>query len=229
MSAAKSRVHIDQLVRSRWRTVSLEIDQSGKLIVRAPLHASQAEIEALVEGKQNWILNKQRQAIARRLESPQKQFLPGEKFLFLGKEYPIKVVQHQAEPLVLNGAFLLVAKRREKARAVFESWYRQQAAQVIKPRTCDLAQQNGFQYQIIRINGAKTRWGSCGPKGSLNFAWRLVMAPPEIIDYVIIHELVHLRVRNHSKSYWEAVNQIMPDFKRRRTWLQKYGYQLSLD
>jgi predicted metal-dependent hydrolase len=130
---------------------------------------------------------------------------------------------------VLNGAFLLAARQREKARAVFENWYRQQAAQVIKPRTSDLAEQNGFQFQIIRINGAKTRWGSCGPKGSLNFSWRLVMAPPEIIDYVIIHELVHLRVRNHSKRYWAAVNQIMPDFKQRRAWLQKNGYQLSLD
>jgi predicted metal-dependent hydrolase len=229
MSAAKTPVPIDQLVRSRRRTVSLEIDPSGKLIVRAPLHATQAEIEALVAGKHNWIQDKQHQAIARRLESPQKQFQPGEKFLFLGKVYPMKVVQHQAEPLVLNGAFLLAARQREKARAVFENWYRQQAAQVIKPRTSDLAEQNGFQFQIIRINGAKTRWGSCGPKGSLNFSWRLVMAPPEIIDYVIIHELVHLRVRNHSKRYWAAVNQIMPDFKQRRAWLQKNGYQLSLD
>lgn len=229
MSAASSQVRIDQLVRSRRRTISLEIDQSGKLIVRAPLYASQAEIEALVEGKHNWIQNKQRQAFERRMESPQKQFQPGEKFLFLGKEYPMKVVQHQAEPLVLNGAFLLAARQREKARAVFENWYRQQAAQVIKPRTSDLAEQNGFQFQTIRINGAKTRWGSCGPKGSLNFTWRLVMAPPEIIDYVIIHELVHLRVRNHSKRYWAEVKRIMPDFKPRRTWLLKYGYQLSLD
>ncbi len=130
---------------------------------------------------------------------------------------------------MLNGNFLLAAESQESARQVFEKWYRKQAAQVIKPRTAILAEQNGFTVSIIRINGAKTRWGSCGPKGSLNFPYRLVMAPEDVIDYVIIHELVHLRTRNHSKSYWDTVRGIMPDYKSRLNWLQENGHRLSLD
>jgi hypothetical protein len=95
-------------------------------------------------------------------------------------------------------------------------------------RAAELARKNGFRYATIRITSAKTRWGSCGSSGSLNFPWRLVMAPLDVIDYVIVHELVHLRIRNHSKRYWEAVKRIMPDYKARLDWLKQNGHRLQL-
>ena len=129
----------------------------------------------------------------------------------------------------MNGKFLLATRGQANARQVFEKWYREQAAAVIKPRTAELAERNGYTYTVIRINGAKTRWGSCGPKGSLNFPYRLVMAPLEVIDYVIIHELVHLRIRNHSRKYWDAVGRILPAYRKHIQWLDDNGHLLSID
>jgi len=222
-------IHIDQLIRSKRRSISLEINQYGRLTVRAPHHAPDEEIYSLINSKKTWIIEKQNQAYQKMQEAPPKHFIEGEQFLYLGKTYPLQIIDQQLEPLVLNGRFLLAAGNQANGMQIFEKWYREQAARVIKPRTSELAEQYGFSYKIIRINGAKTRWGSCGPKGSLNFPWRLVMAPGDVIDYVIVHELVHLRIRNHTRRYWQSVKEIMPDYKQRLNWLHDNGHRLSLD
>jgi predicted metal-dependent hydrolase len=229
MNAAQNEVHIDQLIRSKRRTISLEINLDGSLTVRAPIRAPVDEIYALVNSKKKWIVKKQKLVSEKVREAPSKQYVNGEQFLFLGVNYPLEIIDKQSDALILNGNFRLAAGLQGNARQVFEKWYRAQAAQVIKPRTATLAEIHEFKFSIIRINSAKTRWGSCGPKGSLNFPWRLVMAPVEVIDYVIVHELVHLRVRNHSPRYWEAVQRIMPDYKERLNWLHENGHRLSLD
>jgi predicted metal-dependent hydrolase len=229
MNAAQNEVHIDQLIRSKRRTISLEINLDGSLTVRAPMRAPIDEIYALVNSKKKWIVKKQKLISEKVREAPSKQYVNGEQFLFLGVNYPLEIIDKQSDALILNGNFRLAAGLQGNARQVFEKWYRAQAAQVIKPRTATLAEIHEFKFSIIRINGAKTRWGSCGPKGSLNFPWRLVMAPLDVIDYVIVHELVHLRVRNHSPRYWEAVQRIMPDYKERLNWLHENGHRLSLD
>lgn len=229
MNAAQHEIHIDQLIRSKRRTISLEINPDGSLTVRAPMRAPDEEIKALVNSKKDWIIKKQKLASEKAKEALPKQFVSGEMFLYLGVNYPLEIVDKRSAPLVLNGKFLLAAGLQAHARQVFEKWYRAQASQVIKPRTAALADRYDFQFTMIRINGAKTRWGSCGPKGSLNFPWRLVMAPENVIDYVIVHELVHLRVRNHSKGYWQAVKGIMPDYEERLNWLKENGHRLSLD
>ena len=229
MNAAQDEVHIDQLIRSKRRTISLEITPDGSLTVRAPMRASDEEINALVNSKKNWISKKQKLVSEKAREAPPKQFVSGEMFLYLGANYPLEIVNIRSAPLVLNGKFLLAAGLQANARQVFEKWYREQASRVIKTRTAALADRYDFRFTTIRINGAKTRGGSCGPKGSLNFPWRLVMAPEKVIDYVNVHELVHLRDRNHSKRSWEAVQRIMPDYKQRLNWLQENGHRLSVD
>ena len=229
MNFSSHGIRIDRLVRSRRRTIALEIDQQGRLIVRAPHYAPDVEIHAMVSAKRDWIITKQELARQKALEAPPRQFVPGEEFLYLGEAYPLEFVDAAKPHLELNGTFQMSAGKRSAAREVFEKWYREQAARVIKPRTAALAQRYGYHPAIIRINGARTRWGSCGPKGSLNFTWRLVMAPQQVIDYVIIHELVHLRIRNHSRQYWGTVGRIMPDYKQHLDWLNDRGHLLSID
>lgn len=229
MKPSSPNIQIDRLVRSKRRTISLEIERDGSLTVRAPKHASDDEIFALVNSKKKWIDRKQALTQERIREAPPKQFSEGERFFYLGKTYPLEIVSNQPAALLLNGSFQLAAERQESGRKIFEQWYRERAAQVIKPRTASMADQHGLTYTIIRITGAKTRWGSCGPKGSLNFSWHLVMAPVEVIDYVILHELTHLRIRNHSKRYWQEVRGIMPDYQDHINWLHENGHRLSLD
>ncbi len=84
-------------------------------------------------------------------------------------------------------------------------------------------------YQRITVRDQKTRWGSCSSKGTLSFNWRLMLAPPTILDYVIVHELCHLAHMNHSSKFWECVHTILPDYKERKKWLKEHGYELNID
>jgi hypothetical protein len=112
---------------------------------------------------------------------------------------------------------------------LIEAWYRQQARQLIGERLAWYSRKHGFQFKKIRISGARTRWGSCSTTGTLSFTWRLVMAPIELIDYVVVHELVHTQIKNHSPAFWEALAVIMPDHKAHRAWFRTNGHTLTLD
>lgn len=229
MSQLIQGIQVDRLIRSKRRTISIEINMDGSLVVRAPQHASQDEIDALLVQRKEWIEGKLILAHKFSREAPPKQFSAGEQFLYLGQTYALEIVENQADPLVLLDVFCLAAHAREHACQFFIDWYREQANQVISDRAARLAGKHSFSKPSIRISNAKTRWGSCGVKGRLNFPWRLVMAPEEVIDYVILHELAHLRVRNHSKAYWGVVRQLMPGYKVHRKWLYENGHRLSLD
>jgi predicted metal-dependent hydrolase len=218
---------IDQLVRSRRKTIAIMIQPDGSLVVRAPLRASLKHIQALVEEKGEWIRRKQEEVRRRVQAQPAHRFVDGECFLYLGQEYPLVVVDGARTPLRLDGNFYLAKIAQPQAAQVFEAWYRAQARQVIGARTVALAQQHGLAFSRLRIMTAHTRWGSCGAGGTLNFNWRLVMAPQPVIDYVILHELAHLKVHNHSPLFWAEVACMLPGYKPLRAWLKAHGQKLT--
>jgi predicted metal-dependent hydrolase len=155
-----------------------------------------------------------------------KQYQPGENFLYLGREYALELVQDQQKKLVLDNHFLLAVSVQDNAEFVFQNWYRQQASLIISERVKLFADKYAFHYDRIRNSSARTRWGSCNTKGTLNFSWRLIMTPLNIVDYVIIHELAHTVHHNHSKRFWGLVEKILPDYKERRKLLKQYGQQV---
>ncbi len=148
--------------------------------------------------------------------------------MYLGDPYPLKIEETQSRPLIFNSGFHLSRAATPRAQAVFERWYRKQALRVMSERVAVYAAVNGFAFSKIKITSARKQWGSCGPRGDLRFAWRLVMAPLPIIDYVAVHELVHLHHRNHSKRFWSKVRSILPDFRQREEWMDQHGYLLHL-
>ena len=115
--------------------------------------------------------------------------------------------------------------RGEGDKTELEAFYKQQAHAYIIPRCRELAQEYGFRFQDIRITSAKTRWGSCSSKKNLNFSYRLVMAPRDCIDYVIIHELCHLREMNHGPRFWKQVSQIMPEYQQYEQHLKEFAWR----
>ena len=229
MNALKPEIEIDQIIRSKRRTISLEVKRDGRLIVRTPFLTTRGQIDELLKTKIAWIRKKQELVKRQAGEIQTKQFVPGEEFLYLGKTYALVIVDHKEESLILKENFILAASSQGSANLVFVNWYKRQALGVIRERAALLAHQNGFEYIRIRITGARTRWGSCGAKGSLNFSWRLVMAPIEIIDYVVLHELVHLDIKNHSRAFWRKVHELMGDYKHRKKWLKDHGHRLVLE
>lgn len=221
-------ITISRITRSARRTVSLIIQPDGQLEVRAPLGYTDAKIRELVTTKRDWIEKKQVQALKNKQLIPSHSYRNGETFLFLGAEYPLSVAQKQAPLLMFKHGFWLAEKALPQAEAVFEAWYRAAARKVITERVSHFARLHGYKYHAVRISGAKTRWGSCSSKGNLSFTWRLVMAPTDVIDYVVLHELAHLREPNHSPKFWQLVEGMMPNYAVYRRWLKQNGARLTL-
>jgi predicted metal-dependent hydrolase len=219
---------IDQIIRTRRKTIALIVDPQGHLIVRAPLHTSETQIGKIVKQKSGWIEKKKQLALQRQPLEAVDRFREGREFYYLGKPYPLVVVGSRQPLLALNGRFELARLALPDAARVFEKWYRAQARRELSERAAQLASRFGFQFQRLSINGARTRWGSCGLRGSLNFTWRLVMAPQPVIDYVIVHELAHLQIRNHSSGFWELVEKLLPEYRNQRAWLKQNGHLLDL-
>jgi predicted metal-dependent hydrolase len=189
---------------------------------------SKAHIDKFIQDHADWIRKHQAQASA--LPPVQvKNFISGEYFLFLGKEYPLIITSQQKPSLVFSGfEFHLTKFQLSNARQVFTLWYKAQARRVISQRVVFNAKHNYFTYQKIRISSARTRWGSCSSNGTLSFTWRLVMAPPEVLDYVVLHELVHTKIKNHSRLFWEKLGEILPDYKVHVRWLKQNGKYLNI-
>lgn len=113
-------------------------------------------------------------------------------------------------------------------RSALEKRYREAAKEYFPKRAAYYAYLLGVSYDRIRIAGQKTRWGSCSSNKTLSFNWKLMLAPPKVLDYVVVHEVCHLREMNHSPRFWALVESLMPDYKQQRKWLKDNGYTLEL-
>jgi hypothetical protein len=204
----------------------LVIEQDGSLTVRAPQRFSRANIDQLVLEKAGWI--RERQAWVRQHSTAPHRYEEGELFYYLGKTYPLSYADRQKQPLILIDTFQLDRPSKTQAKKVFNAWYRDQARQIIGERASILANLHHLVFKDLHITSARTRWGSCSSSGALNFTWRLVMAPLEVIDYVIIHELAHLKIHNHSSEFWNYVEQLSPNYRTLRKWLEDNGGRFNL-
>jgi predicted metal-dependent hydrolase len=219
---------IDQIIYSRRKTLALIMRADGTLLVRAPQRANRLQIAQFVESKADWIRRAQEEVKRLPPPPPAREYKPGESFLYLGKAYRLELVEKATPALILRDHFYLAKKSLPSASTAFTAWYKRRAREVLTARVQQYAAQLGFKVNQVKITSARTRWGSCSSKGTLSFTWRLVMAPPPVIDYVVVHELAHLRERNHSKHFWALVQSYMPDYKARQDWLKHNGATLSL-
>lgn len=216
------------ILHSHRKSIAIEIQRDGKVLVRAPLRTPQARIEALLIEKKNWI--EEKLALCRQMQDqiPIHTYSPGETFPFLGIWHPLKLVDRTRPALILAEAFELSKGSQPRAREVFIHWYRSEAARIFQERTSIWSAACGLKPSALGLSSARTRWGSCASNGKINLTWRLVMAPLSILDYVVVHELAHLKVKNHSKTFWDLVKSHLPDYQSRRKWLKENGFRLDL-
>lgn len=220
---------IDRLVRSRRKTIALIVRPDGSLEVRAPQGMAEIRIREFVESHADWV-RKQKARASEFTQPVPRQFTEGEKFPYLGKEYPLRIVPRQRQALTFDGREFRLAKTAlPKAREAFIRWYKAQAALILSQRIPAHAAAHGYKYERIRVTSARTRWGSCSTRGTLSFTYRLIMAPSSVVDYVILHELVHLKIKNHSKDFWSQVGKLMPGYKKHVSWLKKNSRQLTIE
>ena len=213
-------IRIEKIIRSRRRTIALEVTPAATLVVRAPLRAPAAYIEEMIRQKRSWILRKLDE-VKRRPLSPCHEYAEGELFFFLGRTYPLRIVEDTGMTIERSDRLYVSRTLMPDIRNLLKRWYMEEARKEIQARCMWFSLKTGHVPATVRITDARQRWGSCTHKGGLNFSWRLIQSPPEIIDYVIVHELVHISQPDHSKKFWTKVRKIMPDYERRRKWLRE--------
>ena len=212
------------LIRAKRRTLSLAVQPDGSVLVRAPRLLPRTAIDRFVRDRADWI-EKQRAIEALRPAHP---FDTGDTLPFCGEALSLVCVP-AARCVRRAGSVLTVpAGDREQVRARVIGWYRAQARAVFAARVRALAPLAGVTPGPVRVSSAKTRWGSCGNGDSVNLNWRLLLAPPEILDYVAVHELCHIGQRDHSGAFWARVAAIVPDWKQKREWLKRHRAELEL-
>lgn len=221
-------IKIEKILRSKRKNIALQVTDSATLVVRAPFGVNDDVIWKVIYRHKNWIDEKKREIEARDPKILPKEYVNGEGFLYLGRYYKLHIVDNQEAPLKFENGFFLSKNALPEAEKVFIDWYKKAAYEKITERVRWYAQKSSFQYAKINITNAQRRWGSCSSRGSLNFSWRLIMAPLPVVDYVVVHELVHLEEKNHGKSFWRKVKVLMPDYEKHENWLKKNGYLLKL-
>jgi len=204
------------------------INIDAELIVRAPFNTSEEIINKVILKHKDKLEKIKEEVQLRNLKFNKKEFVDGERFLYLGDYYNLKLVDNPEILLDFKDEFLLSKKYLSYAKNIFIIWYKRRAYEKISQRVKWYAQTNGFEYNKINITNAQKRWGSCSHQGNLSFTWRLIMAPLAIIDSVVVHELAHLEVKNHSKEFWNKVGSLDPEYKEHKDWLKNNGYLLRL-
>lgn len=225
------------IVRSRRRkkTIEITLDPAEGVLVSAPAQLPSGDVARVVRKRAGWIVRKTTEAM---LHPRPKQFISGESLPYLGRQVRI-FVQHapvrRVELAFNHWSFRIKvpahlqrdARRRAILRAV-QAWYRKRALERLRTRVGRWASATGATASTVLVRDQRQRWGSCGPDGTLRFNWRVIMADLALIDYVVVHELLHLRVRNHSREFWTEMARLLPDFKVRRARLKEFGASIAI-
>lgn len=216
---------------SRAKHARLEVRVETGLTVVIPSSYNINDIPDLLRKKGRWILDKLAKYASEQPITKGKELKSGYFIPYLGRH--LKVVTRydpgtvNCVKLEKNRLLVDLNSRNGRLNLVLEWWYRQQAEKLIKERADELCPRLGVAYNRLTVRGAKTRWGSCSQKGNLNFNWKLMMAPEPVIDYVIIHELAHLKEMNHSKNFWKLVAEHCPKWRTHRKWLKSHEAELT--
>lgn len=218
--------------RKRRKTISLQIRNEAEIIISAPYYTTAEEINRFVEEKQNWIHKIIQKNKEDSLKIRVKEYNTGEHFLYLGQSYPMEVFfepfEHAGVVFWNNRFYLNAQGDKDSKKHYFVSWYKKKADVFIRQRVDFFGRMLKLQPESIKITSAQSRWGSCSGDSHLAFSFRLIMAPPDIIDYVIVHELTHIKEKNHAPQFWQRVAEVIPAYKKHRRWLKDNHHQFVL-
>ncbi len=211
-----------QLIRSKRKTLSLQIDKNAQLLVRAPMRLSVKKIEDFINEKQKWIQKKQVEITSR--IPPKQNYEQGNRYLFLGKSYPLQPIE-LGDPLTFNGQSFQFNNQYDGYSA-FHWFYKKEFIKIAMPILNQLAEKHRLNYQEIRFKAQKTRWGSCSANNNINLNYLLIMAPISVIEAVIAHELAHIKHKNHGQDFYRLLDSMISTRKQTDVWLKDNGQKL---
>ena len=217
----------DYIERSKRKTLSLTVLKSGVVLVKAPLTLSDEKINRFVEEKQNWI--REKLASVKETNNKFEDVLSFQKILLYGNKY--QVIRADVKQIQSGGGFNLYVPaklEREKLTKAISMWYKKLAKKVLEERLRFIENKINLKSNSFKINDSRGRWGSCNSYGNIILNYRVIMLPPAIIDYVIVHELCHLLELNHSKRFWENVARFLPNYELHKKNIKEYGFLLNM-
>ncbi|MEJ2463725.1 MAG: SprT family zinc-dependent metalloprotease [Candidatus Thiodiazotropha sp.] len=220
------------IIRSpKRRKLTITVERDSSVVVHVPEKTSDAKIQQVVESKRQWLYEKihHGQKYAELPHPPGKELVNGESALYLGRNYQIAIKDTSSGEIEFSRQFRIPPELAKQGGKVLIDWYRLRAEQKILPRVRHYARQLGVEYEKAEITNCQFRWGSCSVKGSLSLNWRLVKAPMLVIDYVVVHELVHLIEPNHTPRFWNIVRAQHPGTEKAKEWLKANGALLELN
>lgn len=223
---------VAEIIRTpRIKTARLQV-HDGAVSVAVPFELPVERIEKILSEKHRWIKEKlylQQQA----MPVSGKEFISGEAFPYLGRNYRLKIETGAFQPLKLKHGRLVVSvpeqnKNPEFIRTALIQWYQHQALSRFTEKVERFAKIIGVQPTNVAIKNFKSRWGSCTAKGEIQFHWKVILAPHRIVDYVVIHELCHLKHHDHSPAFWKSVERHVPDYLECKEWLKMVGSRFDV-
>jgi predicted metal-dependent hydrolase len=226
--------------RSRQRnTAEVAVDPKEGVIVTCPQETSDDQVEKIVLKKAPWIISKMKRLGEVAAEPPEREYVSGETYYYLGRGYRLKVIEDESvypyEVKLKGGRFEVRIPpisdehpREIMVPSALTSWFINKAENRLRQRVDQYSPKVGVEPEGIIVKNQMKRWGSCTKDQVLNLNFRIVMAPMSVIDYVVVHELIHLIVDDHSNEFWDKMRAILPDYERRKEWLRIEGPNLTL-
>ncbi|MFL0361660.1 M48 family metallopeptidase [Pseudobacillus sp. 179-B 2D1 NHS] len=220
--------------------ISIIIEWMEGVRIIAPQGIASEQVEGIIHKKAPVILQKLREVNEITNPPSPKEFISGEKFAYLGRKYRLKVYREEglkkAGLAFVRGKFIATIpatmnedEKRRQLRELFKNWYLVHGKAKLQSRLDLYSAKMGVTPKDLQLKEQRMRWGTCTPEGNIYLNWRIVMAPMPVVDYVLVHELAHLRYMNHSSDYWNFVRSILPDYEKHKEWLRLNGPALTLE
>lgn len=217
--------------KRKRKTIGIKVDVDGNVKVISPQNVSDKYISDLVVRKGSWIINTRKKMLENLDKKVVRKIKEGSTFLYLGKEYPLNLIYDKTLKKTLvsldqeKNIFIIKTNTQdeEKIKKELEKWYRARTMEIVLEKISLHAHEFKDKVTEVKVKEQKRRWASCTYKNSILFNWRCCMAPEDVVEYIVVHEMCHFDYRNHSKDFWSRVKEIMPDYKEKHEYLRKYG------
>jgi predicted metal-dependent hydrolase len=218
-----------ELIRSKRKTVSIHIERDGSVSARIPEAITEDEILKVLKSKEYQIHKNLAQWSQLNQTKVEREYVNGQSFLYLGRNYRLQLTDDKLESLTFNkGYFYLSNSNKINARELFVSFYKEKLNEKLKPILKRYKGQLGVNPKEIKIMELQNRWASCTSRGNINFHWKCAMAPIDVLNYIVVHELTHLIHPNHTSTFWNEIDKVMPNYEKQIHWLKINGAGMNL-
>jgi predicted metal-dependent hydrolase len=218
---------------SKRRSVAIAV-RAGEVSVSVPMGVCELELQQWLMSKCGWVLEKLQQQNLHALEIPNRHYGNGDSLFYLGAEYPLRVTAAARSSVSFShdGGFVVAlansGTRPVSARVhtLLQTWFKRRALELLRAKTQLLCARMNLTVNDVCVRRTKSKWGHCTSKGVIQYNWLILCAPESVVDYLIAHEVCHLRHHNHSRAFWRLVKCVCQDYTEHKVWLQRYGHTL---